>query len=107
MNGINRYYNTERVDIMEIKNLRTNNAIRSYEKLTPPVSPKKSGGKAASNTDKVDFDFASSLAAAKANAASSIDAEANTGRIEALQAQYQGETCPVSSEAIAKAILGL
>ena len=91
---------------MEIKNLRTNNAIRTYEKLSSQVNPKKSGEKAASNTDKVDFDFASSLAAAKSNAASSIDAEANAEKIAALQAQYQGENCPVSSEAIAKAILG-
>lgn len=91
---------------MEIKNLRANNAIRTYEKLSTPAASKKNDAKGVSNTDKVDFDFASSLAAAKANAASSIDAEANTGRIEALQAAYSGETCPVSSEAIAKAILG-
>ena len=92
---------------MEIKNLRANNAIRTYEKLSTPVNSKKSGAKAASNTDKVDFDFASSLAAAKANAASSVDAETNAEKIEALQAEYQGETCPVSSEAIARAILGI
>ena len=91
---------------MEIKNLRANNAIRTYEKLSSQVNSKKTGGKAASNTDKVDFDFASSLAAAKANAASSIDAEANAEKIASLQAKYQGENCPVSSEAIAKAILG-
>ena len=97
---------TERVDIMEIKNLRANNAIRTYEKLTSQVNPKKAGAKAAANTDKVDFDFASSLAAAKANAASSVDADANAAKIKELQAQYAGETCPVSSEAIAKAIIG-
>ena len=91
---------------MEIKNLRANNAIRTYEKLSSQVNPKKTGSKAASNTDKVDFDFASSLAAAKANAASSIDAEANASRIEELRAKYSGDNCPVSSEAIAKAILG-
>ena len=91
---------------MEIKNLRANNAIRTYEKLSSQVNAKKSGTKASSNTDKVDFDFASSLAAAKANAASSIDAEANADKIQALRAQYQGENCPVSSETIAKAILG-
>ena len=91
---------------MEIKNLRANNAIRTYEKLTSQANPKKSGAKSASNTDKVDFDFNSSLAAAKANAASSIDAEANTEKIRALQAAYSGETCPVPSDAIAKAILG-
>lgn len=92
---------------MEIKNLRANSAIRSYEKLSPHVNSKKPGEKTASNTDTLDFDFASCLAAAKANAASSIDAEANTSRIEALRAQYQGDECPVSSEAIARAILGI
>ena len=91
---------------MEIKNLRANNAIRTYEKLTSQLAAKKSGEKASSNTDKVDFDFSSSLAAAKANAASSIDAEASAEKIQALQAQYAGGACPVSSEAIAKAILG-
>ena len=91
---------------MEIKNLRANNAIRTYEKLSSPVNSKKSGAKTAANTDKVDFDFASSLAAAKANAASSVDAEANTEKIKALQAKYAGENCPVSSEDIAKAIIG-
>lgn len=91
---------------MEIKNLRANNAIRTYEKLTSQTAAKKSSAKASSNTDKVDFDFASSLAAAKANAASSIDAEANAEKIKALQAQYAGGACPVSSEAIAKAIVG-
>ena len=96
----------ERVDIMEIKNLRANNAIRTYEKLSSPVNSKKSGAKAAVNTDKVDFDFASCLAAAKANAVSSIDADANADKIAALRAQYRGENCPVSSTDIAKAILG-
>lgn len=91
---------------MEIKNLRVN-AIRSYEKVASSMPVKKDAGKAPSNTDKVDFDFGSALAAAKANAASSIDAEANTERIEELQNQYSGESCPVSSEDIAKAILGV
>ena len=93
-------------DIMEIKNLRTNSAIRTYEKLTTQTNPKKSQEKSSSNTDKVDFDFNSSLAAAKANAASSIDAEANAAKIEALQAAYSGDNCPVSSDAIARAIVG-
>ena len=91
---------------MEIKNLRTNNAIRTYEKLSSQVNPKKTGERTASNTDKVDFDFMSSIAAAKANAASSIDAEANAAKIEALQAAYSGDNCPVSSDAIARAIVG-
>ena len=91
---------------MEIKNLRANNVIRSYEKLNNQLNPKKSGAKASSNTDKVDFDFASSLAAAKANAASSIDADASAEKLQALRAAYSGEACPVSSEAIAKAIIG-
>ena len=82
---------------MEIKNLRAN-AIRSYEKLAAA---------APANTDKVDFDFSSALAAAKANVASSADADANTKRIAELQAQYEGEYCPVSSESIANAVLGI
>lgn len=91
---------------MEIKNLRAN-AIRTYEMAASTVSVKKDAEKTRSNTDKVDFDFKSALAAAKANAASRIDAEANAGRIRELQAMYEGETCPVSSEDVAKAILGI
>lgn len=92
---------------MEIKNLRTNaGAIRSYEKVANALPGKKEMGKPRANTDKVDFDFSSALAAAKANTASSIEAEANTARIEQLQAQYSGDSCPVSAEIIAQAILG-
>lgn len=90
---------------MEIKNIRTN-ALRSYEKISSLSAKKTSETGKSVNTDKVDFDFASSLAAAKANAASSVDAQTNTDRIRQLQAQYTGETCPVASEAVAKAILG-
>jgi len=98
---------TERVDIMEIKNLRPNaNVIRSYEKFAGVSANKKKIEKAPVNTDKVDFDFASALAAAKANTAASIDAEANAAKIEQLQAAYSGDNCPVSSEIIAMAVLG-
>lgn len=91
---------------MEIKNLRAN-AIRSYEKLAAVAPAKKDTEKnpVKANTDKVDFDFTGALAAAKANVASSADADANIMRIAELQAQYEGENCPVSSESIANAIL--
>ncbi len=93
---------------MEIKNLRAN-AIRSYEKLVAAVPVKRDTEKAPAktNTDKVDFDFAGALAAAKSNVASRADADANIQCIAELQAQYEGENCPVSSESIANAILGL
>lgn len=97
---------TERVDFMEIKSLRPNtSAIRSYEKFAGASAGKKTVEKAPVNTDKVDFDFAGALAAAKANTASGIEAEANTARIEQLQAAYSGDNCPVSSEIIAMAVL--
>lgn len=93
---------------MEIKNLRAN-VIRSYEKLANAVPAKKDTEKSVvkANTDKVDFDFSSALAAAKANVASAADAEANAARISELQAQYAGENCPVPSESIATAILSM
>lgn len=97
----------ERVDIMEIKNLT--NAIRAYEKLSSSVPAKKDREKAPvkANTDKVDFDFSGALAAAKANVASAANGEASADRVRELQAQYEGENCPVSSDCIANAILGL
>lgn len=93
---------------MEIKNLRAN-AIRSYEKLSQAAPVKKEIEKpiGKSNTDKVEFDFSAALAAAKANVASSADSDANIQRIKELQAQYEGENCPVSSDAIANAILSM
>ena len=98
---------TERVDFMEIKNLRPNaSAIRSYEKFAGVSAKKKTAEKSPVNTDKVDFDFASALSAAKANTAASIEAEANAARIEQLQSAYSGDNCPVSSEIIAMAVLG-
>ncbi len=92
---------------MEIKNLRPNaGAIRSYEKFAGVSAGKKTAEKPPVNTDKVDFDFAGALAAAKANTASAIETEANTTRIEQLRAAYSGDNCPVSPEIIAMAVLG-
>ena len=92
---------------MEIKNLRPNtNAIRSYEKFAGVSANKKTAEKSPVNTDKVDFDFAGALAAAKENTAASIEADANAARIEQLQAAYSGDNCPISSEIIAMAVLG-
>ena len=92
---------------MEIKNLRPNaGAIRSQEKFAGVSAGKKTAEKTPVNTDKVDFDFAGALAAAKANTASAIEAEANTTRIEQLRAAYSGDNCPVSPEIIAMAVLG-
>ena len=91
---------------MEIKNLRPNtNAIRSYEKFAGVSAGKKAVEKTPVNIDKVDFDFAGALAAAKANTASGIEAEADAARIEQLRVAYSGDSCPVSSDIIAMAVL--
>lgn len=90
---------------MEIKNLRTSTgAIRAYEKVAagakPAAKPKSE------NVDKIDFDFTGSLGAAKADAVSCAEAEANTARIERLAADYAGDSCPTSAAETAAAIIG-
>lgn len=89
-----------------IKNLSAGtNAIRSYEKFAAAAG-KKTAEKAPANTDKVDFDFSSALAAAKANTVAGIESGAGAERIEQLKAAYSGDNCPISSDIIAMAVLG-
>lgn len=92
---------------MEINNLQMN-SINAYKKLTKSTAVKKdsSAGKKSVNTDKVEFDFGRSLAAAKANAASRVDSPASEERLAALAKKYAGDNCPVSAEDVAGAILG-
>jgi hypothetical protein len=91
---------------MEINNLHLN-SISAYKKLNKPVSAKKSSSSAKSgaNTDKVEFNFGRSLAAAQTNAALRANAPASDERIAALAEKYAGDNCPVSAEAVAAAIV--
>lgn len=93
---------------MEIKNFN-NSRINAYKSVANTKTHKDGGGssvkKSGENVDKIEFDFAKSLSAAKANVASSVDAEVNTARLEALQQQYLGDACPVSAEEVADAIV--
>ena len=91
---------------MEINNLHLN-PISAYKKLSKPASAKKSSSSAKSeaNTDKVEFNFGRSLAAAQTAAASRANAPASEERLAALAEKYAGDNCPVSSEAVAAAII--
>lgn len=91
---------------MEIKNLQ-NNAVRAYANISRKTSSEtKENKEIRQNTDKIEFDFTGSIGAAKVNIASSVEAEANTARIEELQKQYAGDNCPVNADAIATALIG-
>lgn len=85
---------------MEINKLQ-NSAISAYKKISSSSSAAGKSGVKAPNTDKIEFDFGASIAAAKADVASSIEAEANTARIEELQKLYAGDNCPVAAEEVA------
>ena len=91
---------------MEINNLHLN-SISTYKKLNKTVSSKKSesSAKGKTNTDKVEFNFGRSLAAAQANAASRANAPASEERLAALAEKYAGDNCPVSAEAVAAAMI--
>ena len=92
---------------MEINKLH-GNAINTYKKVNLGSSraASKDVSEKAPNTDKIEFDFSASIGAAKINIASSVEADMNTAKIEQLQQAYSGDSCPVSSEETAAAIIG-
>jgi len=92
---------------MEISNLKIS-SIGTYKKLTKQTAVKKketSGAGTVNNTDKIEFDFARSLQAAKAGAAARVNEPAGEDRIAALRNLYAGDNCPVSAEEVARAII--
>ncbi|MCL2109753.1 MAG: hypothetical protein FWH20_10460 [Oscillospiraceae bacterium] len=93
---------------MEIKNLNSR-MIGAYKSIAgnPAKGKKESTGKTGGeNFDKIEIDFDRSMKAAKGNIAAEVSAEAGAGRIESLQAAYDGDRTPVTSEQIADAIVG-
>ena len=92
---------------MEINNLKIS-SIGTYKKLTKQTAVKKkdpSGKSAVNNTDKIEFDFGRSLAAAKTGAAARVNESAGEDRIAMLRSLYAGDNCPVSPDEIARAII--
>ena len=91
---------------MEINNVQLG-PISAYKKLTKTPSAKKnsSASKGGVNTDKVDFNFGRSLAAAQSAAAARTSAPASEERLAALAEKYAGDNCPVSAEAVAQAMI--
>ncbi len=91
---------------MEINNLKFN-SISAYKKISRPSSVKKASAlsSGASNTDKVEFNFGRSLAAAQSAAAASVNGSASEERLAALAEKYAGDNCPVSSMDVAAAII--
>lgn len=100
-------FNVIRREIMEIKNLNSNmiNAYKNVASTKVSKEKSESSSRSAEKFDKVEFDFGSSMSAAKANIAASVDAEANTSRIEQLQMAYRGDACPISAQDVAAAIV--
>ena len=91
---------------MEINNLHMS-TISAYKKLNKPVAAKKSSSsaKGSADTDKVEFNFGRSLAAAQTNAAARANAPASEERLAALAEKYAGDNCPVSAEAVAASMI--
>jgi len=92
---------------MEINKINRS-AINSYntiKKAKAADSSKKVSG-ADGKFDSVEIDFSQSLESAKANIASRLAAEANIEKIKQLQAEYAGGGFSVSTDEIAKAVLG-
>jgi len=89
---------------MEINKINRG-AINSYNAIKSAKAP-AAGKKAGGTFDSVEIDFSQSISSAKASVASRLNAEANIEKIKQLQAQYDGDKCPVSAEDAAKAVLG-
>lgn len=87
---------------MEIKNISGIVNVYSKMKLN---SGKTKVAPAEKKTDKIEFNFARSVEAAKADLAASVNENASAERIEALTNSVANDTYNVSPEAIADSIL--
>ena len=87
---------------MEIKNISGIVNVYSKMKLN---SGKTKVAPAEKKTDKIEFNFARSVEAAKADLAASVNENASAERIEALTDSIANDTYDVSPEAIADSIL--
>lgn len=87
---------------MEIKNI--SGIVNVYSKMKMN-SGKTKVAPAEKKTDKIEFNFARSVEAAKADLAASINENASAERIEALESSVGNGTYDVSPEAIADSIL--
>lgn len=87
---------------MEIKNISGIVNVYSKMKLN---SGKTKVAPAEKKTDKIEFNFARSVDAAKADLAASVNENASAERIEALTDSVANDTYDVSPEAIADSIL--
>lgn len=87
---------------MEIKNI--SGIVNVYSKMKMN-SGKTKVAPAEKKTDKIEFNFARSVEAAKADLAASVNENASAERIEALANSVAGDSYEVSPEAIADSIL--
>ena len=87
---------------MEIKNISGIASVYSKMKLN---SGKTKVAPAEKKTDKIEFNFARSVEAAKADLAASVNENASAERIGALTDSVENDTYDVSPEAIADSIL--
>lgn len=87
---------------MEIKNISGIVNVYSKMKLN---SGKTKVAPAEKKTDKIEFNFARSVEAAKADLAASVNENASAERIESLTSSVANDTYNVSPEAIADSIL--
>ncbi|MDR1754431.1 MAG: flagellar biosynthesis anti-sigma factor FlgM [Eubacterium sp.] len=92
---------------MNVKNLNSN-MINAYKSIGGiKISKDKISGTPKSgseNVDKIEFDFARSIEAAKSDIAASVNFDANAEKIESLSIAYTGDNCPVDGAAVAEAI---
>ena len=87
---------------MEIKNI--SGIVNFYSKMKMN-SGKTRVAPAEKKTDKIEFNFARSVEAAKADLAAAVNENASTERIDALSESVAGGSYDVSPDAIADSIL--
>ena len=87
---------------MEIKNI--SGIVNTYNKVKMSGSKAKTAPTAA-KTDKVEFNFARSVEAAKSNLATQISSDASAEKINSLSESVENGSYQVDPEALVDAIL--
>ncbi len=95
-------YARKELKCMEIKNI--SGILSTYNKVKASGNKVKAAPEA-KKTDKIEFNFARSVEAAKADLSAKINEDMSAERVAAMQDAVNNGTYDVSSEAIADAIL--
>lgn len=88
---------------MEIKNI--SGIMNTYTKVGMNTQKKSTSSVANKNVDKIEFDFARSVEAAKSDLSAKLDEEMSADKIQSMSEQVQNQNYEVNENNLADAIL--